>query len=115
LRSRVVSLQLPADVHKQAKREISRLERVGSSSSVCAIASLFMKRAVRNDTAMTGGINLSGEVLPIGGVREKVLAAYRVGIKRVILPRRNAKDLGSCVLSVLILLINQFGALAVLS
>lgn len=60
---------------------------------VTAIASLLMHKSVRNDTAMTGEINLSGEVLPIGGVREKVLAAHRLGIKRVLLPRHNEKDL----------------------
>ncbi|MDJ0534346.1 MAG: endopeptidase La [Xenococcaceae cyanobacterium MO_207.B15] len=60
---------------------------------VVAIASLLMHHPVRNDTAMTGEVNLSGEVLPIGGVREKVLAAHQVGIKRVLLPRHNEKDL----------------------
>ncbi len=60
---------------------------------VTAIASLLTHHPVRNDTAMTGEVNLSGEVLPIGGVREKVLAAHRAGIKRVLLPRHNEKDL----------------------
>ena len=60
---------------------------------VTAIFSLLMNRPVRKDTAMTGEVNLSGEVLPIGGVREKVLAAHRVGIKQVLLPQHNQKDL----------------------
>jgi ATP-dependent Lon protease len=50
------------------------------------------ERTVRSDTAMTGEISLRGLVLPVGGIREKVVAAARAGIKRVLLPARNRKD-----------------------
>jgi ATP-dependent Lon protease len=58
-----------------------------------ALASLFMDHPVRNDVAMTGEISLRGLVLPVGGIKEKVLAALAAGIKKVILPARNRKDL----------------------
>jgi ATP-dependent Lon protease len=58
-----------------------------------ALASLYTGRRVRPDTAMTGEITLSGLVFPIGGVKEKVLAAHRAGIHRIILPARNEADL----------------------
>jgi ATP-dependent Lon protease len=58
-----------------------------------ALASLLTGRTVRSDTAMTGEISLRGLVLPIGGVKYKVLAAVRAGITTVLLPERNRKDL----------------------
>jgi ATP-dependent Lon protease len=58
-----------------------------------SIVSLLTDKPVRADVAMTGEISLRGLVLPIGGVKEKTLAALRAGIKTVMLPRRNAKDL----------------------
>jgi len=60
---------------------------------VVALVSLLAERTARSDTAMTGEISLRGLVLPIGGVKEKVLAAVRAGIKTVLLPARNRKDL----------------------
>jgi ATP-dependent Lon protease len=59
-----------------------------------ALVSLMTERIVRNDTAMTGEISLRGLVLPVGGIKEKVVAAARAGIKRVMLPARNRKDYG---------------------
>ncbi|XP_044047921.1 lon protease homolog 2, peroxisomal isoform X2 [Siniperca chuatsi] len=60
---------------------------------VTCLASLFSDRLVRSDVAMTGEITLRGLVLPVGGIKDKVLAAHRAGVKRVILPKRNEKDL----------------------
>jgi ATP-dependent Lon protease len=59
---------------------------------VAAMASELTGRSVRGDVAMTGEITLSGRVLPVGGIKEKVLAARRAGIREVILPRQNAKN-----------------------
>jgi ATP-dependent Lon protease len=57
------------------------------------LISAFTGRKVRKEVGMTGEITLRGRVLPVGGIREKVLAAHRVGLKTVILPRKNKKDL----------------------
>ncbi len=57
-----------------------------------ALASLLAKRRVRSDTAMTGEISLRGRVLRVGGIKEKVLAAERFGVKQVILPEGNKSD-----------------------
>ena len=60
---------------------------------VAALASALSGRPVRGDVAMTGEITLSGQVLPVGGIKEKVLAARRMGIKEVVLPRQNEKNI----------------------
>jgi ATP-dependent Lon protease len=57
-----------------------------------ALASLYTGRKVRYDTSMTGEITLSGQVFPVGGIKEKVLAAHRAGIRRIVLPAQNEPD-----------------------
>ena len=58
-----------------------------------ALASAYSEKKVRDDIAMTGELTLSGLVLPVGGIREKVLAAHRSGIRHVILPKENESEL----------------------
>ena len=57
-----------------------------------ALVSELTRRPVRGDVAMTGEITLSGKVLPVGGIKEKVLAAKRAGVREIILPRQNEKN-----------------------
>jgi ATP-dependent Lon protease len=83
-----------SDVHVHVPA--GAIPKDGPSAGVAmfvALASLAMGRPVRSDCAMTGEISLRGMVLPVGGVKEKVLAALRAGITTVLLPARNEKDL----------------------
>jgi ATP-dependent Lon protease len=60
---------------------------------VMSMASLFSGKTIRGDVAMTGEVTLRGRVMPVGGIKMKVLAAHRAGLTTVILPKRNEKDL----------------------
>jgi ATP-dependent Lon protease len=72
------------------------IKKDGPSAGVAltlAVVSAFTRRPIRNDLALTGEVDLRGHALPIGGVKEKVLAAHRAGIKVIFLPERNRKDI----------------------
>ena len=100
LKSRAIALGLAPrdfdglDVHLHVPA--GAIPKDGPSAGVAmfvALASLFSDRLVRPDVAMTGEISLRGLVLPVGGIKEKVLAALRAGVGTVLLPARNRKDL----------------------
>ncbi len=100
VKSRVRELGIDPDRFKGTDIHIhvpaGAVPKDGPSAGVAmftAIASLFSDRPVRSDVAMTGEITLRGLVLPIGGLKEKTLAAQRAGVKTVIIPKRNEKDL----------------------
>jgi ATP-dependent Lon protease len=100
VRSRAESLGLEANFFERSDIHLhipaGSQPKDGPSAGVTmatALVSLISGRSVRSDTGMTGEITLRGQVLPVGGVKEKVLAAHRSGLKRVILPRRNEADL----------------------
>ena len=83
-----------ADVHLHVPA--GAIPKDGPSAGIAmimALASLFGHRTVRSDVGMTGEVTLRGRVLPVGGIKMKVLAAHRAGLKTVILPARNARDL----------------------
>ena len=72
------------------------VEKDGPSAGVTiatVLASMYSKVCVCSDIAMTGELTLRGHVLPVGGIKEKILAAHRAGIKNIILPKKNEKDL----------------------
>ncbi len=100
VRSRAERLGIPADFFEKSDIHIhvpaGAIPKDGPSAGVtlaASLASLLSGRPIRAEVAMTGEITLRGKVMPVGGVKEKVLAARRAGIKTIILPRRNERDL----------------------
>ena len=100
IRSKACDFNIHQDVFKTEDVHIhvpaGAIPKDGPSAGITiaiALISLFTERPVRPDVAMTGEITLRGLILPVGGIKEKVLAAHRARIKEIILPKRNANDL----------------------
>ena len=100
LKSRSREFELPSDIFDQVDIHIhipeGAIPKDGPSAGITiatALASAFTGRPVRRDVGMTGEITLRGRVLPVGGLKEKSMAAHRAGIKTIIVPRRNQKDM----------------------
>jgi len=108
VRSKADEFSLPNDFHRKHDVHVhvpeGAIPKDGPSAGVTlatALVSAFTQTPTRQDVAMTGEITLRGKVLPIGGVKVKLLAAHRAGVKTIVLPKDNEKDLADIPTNVL--------------